>query len=356
MTYFLSQIRDNAKKKDVFLFIGFYVVISIIYYTATWIYYGGSQPANTPYFSFSAFFASSGIQFLVCFLLTLPIWYVVIVKMKSQNLRYTLVSHLLFLPLFMGAAYVILFENQSQWITYWEICGYSRIWSLYLLFMFYILQFGLIHAYVYQKRYKLELQDKAALRETALQSQITALKAQLSPHFLHNLFNSVNASIPPENERTRELIIQLSDLFRYQNKASQSDFVPIKEEIQFLKDYLALMKVRLKERLQIQFDIDPSVLDREIPPMLLQPLIENAVTHGISPKVGVSTLKITILENEGKLNFTIADTGIGVKEGASFFSKGLGLTNTRLRLEKIYNSELIITENHPSGLIINFTI
>jgi LytS/YehU family sensor histidine kinase len=240
------------------------------------------------------------------------------------------------------------------WEMYWG--GFKVVWTLYNFTLFYLVQFALIHAYSYFKKFKMEQKDKAQLREAVLQSEITALKSQLNPHFLHNLFNSINATIPPENERTRELIVQLSDLFRYQNYASQHEFVTIKEEMEFIKSYLELMQVRLKERLKFSFDIPTTFFDYKIAPMLLQPLVENAVTHGIASKVEPSSLVIKIEEKDNKLHYTIADTGLGISDKNAIYAKGIGLSNTKMRLQKIYNAELIIEDNLPSGTKISFAI
>lgn len=351
-----KEIHQYVSKKDVVLFLSFYFFSTIIYYTASWISWGGFQPGHPSYFHLEEFFASGGAQFLISFFITIPIWYITAVVLRTYKLKIQLLSHLLFLPLYIVACYFLLLWTTKifGWAMYWG--GYKVIWTLYTFMLFYFVQFGFIHAYGYFKRFKKEEKEKAILRETTLKSEITALKSQLNPHFLHNLFNSINATIPPENERTKELIIQLSDLFRYQNYASQNEFVTIKEEIDFIRSYLELMQIRLKERLQFSFEVPKSVYNREIAPMLLQPLVENAINHGIAPKIKPSSLTIKIEEITGHLHFSIEDTGVGIPNKVTIFSEGLGLSNTQMRLEKMYNSELIIEDNFPSGTKISFTI
>ncbi|MFK7750833.1 MAG: sensor histidine kinase [Kordia sp.] len=265
-------------------------------------------------------------------------------------------SHLAFLPIYIAACYFSLLGVTKifGWAMYWG--GYKVIWTLYTFMLFYLVQFGFIHAYGYFKRFKKEEKEKAILREITLKSEITALKSQLNPHFLHNLFNSINATIPKENERTRELIIQLSDLFRYQNYASQNETVTIKEEIDFIQSYLELMQIRLKERLHFSFKVDEEVYQYKIVPMLLQPLVENAVNHGIASKITPSTLIIKIEKQNDRLHVSIEDTGIGIATKENVFTTGLGLSNTKMRLEKIYNTELKIEDNLPTGTKISFTI
>ncbi|MEZ4859335.1 MAG: histidine kinase [Flavobacteriaceae bacterium] len=343
-------------KKEALLFLGFYMVSVLIYYTASWISWGGFNSGHPPYFDLEEFFAAAGAQFIISFLVTIPIWFITAILLKKYPLKIRLLSHLLFLPLYISICYFSLASVTKVfgWAMYFG--GYKTVWTLYMLLLFYLVQFGFIHAYGYFKKFKKEEKEKAILRETTLKSEITALKSQLNPHFLHNLFNSINATIPPENERTRELIVQLSDLFRYQNYASQNDFVTIKEELDFINSYLELMQIRLKERLNFSFKVSEKLYPRKIAPMLLQPLVENAINHGIAAKTDASTLVIRIKEKESQLHCSIEDTGIGIKNKEVIFSRGLGLTNTKMRLEKIYHSELKIEDNLPSGTKISFTI
>lgn len=346
----------NLTIKDSIRFIVFYFVTTLIYYTASWISWGAFNGGHPDYFDVEEFFASGGAQFVISFIITIPIWYFTSVWMKHKTLKIRLLSHLIFLPIYVALSYFILkgVTILFGWAMYYV--GYRTIWTFYIFMLFYVVQFALIHGYAYFKKFKKEEQEKALLRETTLKSEITALKSQLNPHFLHNLFNSINATIPPENERTRELIIQLSDLFRYQNYASQNDFVSLKEELDFIKSYLELMQLRLKERLTFSFDVPKELYNHKIAPMLLQPLVENAVNHGIATKTTPSSLKIKIVENNGRLHYSIEDTGIGIVDKNIIFSKGLGLSNTKMRLSKIYNSELKVEDNLPSGTKISFAI
>ncbi|RZS99463.1 sensor histidine kinase [Aquimarina brevivitae] len=346
----------DIKRKPILKFILFYCIAAVFHYTATWIYYGAFQEGHPPYFHIEEFFSAAGCRFLYSLLLTIPIWYIVVNIIYPKSVLIAYLSHLLFLPLFTIGVYQMLAFTKSYfgWVFIWNRTG--TVWTIYLIAVFYLLQFVVIHAYQYHQAYKIALQEKAELKQAALQSQVTALKAQLNPHFLHNLFNSINLSIPQENEHTRELIIALSDLFRYQNKASQKDLVLLRDELEFIQNYLNLIKIRLKERLEFEVSVHEELLDAKIPPMILQPLVENAITHGIAPKVGTSKLSIAISKSNAKLHFEIADTGKGIKEGIDFWNKGLGLKNTRLRLKQLYNADLSVLPNTPTGTKVSFVI
>lgn len=356
MVNVIHNLKKTVDKQDIKLFVGFYVISTIIYYTATWISWGTYQNGFLSFFDVEEFFAAAGTQFMVSFLVTIPIWYTTEVLLKDYSLQVKLASHLFFLPLFILVCYYgqLGVTKLFGWAMFWG--GKYIVWTLYNLMLFYLVQFGFIHAYNYFKKLKKEEQEKSELRELALKSEMTAMKAQLNPHFLHNLFNSINASIPPEQERIRELIIQVSDLFRYQNYASQKDFVTIGEEIIFLENYLQLLKMRLKERLNYSFEVPSQVKEMKIAPMLLHPIVENAIIHGIAPKIEPSTLRLRITQTAEKLNISIEDTGIGISDKSHILKLGLGLSNTKLRLNKMYHADLLIEDNWPTGTKVSFQL
>jgi signal transduction histidine kinase len=349
-------MKEIFDRKEAKLFVTFYVLSTFIFYTASWISYGAFSAGHPSYFNIEEFLSAAGVQFGVSFLLTIPIYYIVFVYQKNAKLTSQLALHAFFIPIYLICTYlcVLWIKKYFGWVMNWG--GYSTVWTFYFLLLFYLVQFGLMHSYSYFKRLKKEETEKTLLREAVLQSQIIALKSQLNPHFLHNLFNSINATIPPENERTRELIVQLSDLFRYQNYASQNEFVTLKEELDFIEIYLELMKIRLKERLNYSIEVTSDLFGLKIIPMLLQPLIENAIIHGIAPKLEPSNLVVRITQIAGKLHFSIEDTGIGFNDRQNYLKRGLGLSNTKLRLNKICESDLIIEDNLPTGTKISFTI
>jgi LytS/YehU family sensor histidine kinase len=241
-------------------------------------------------------------------------------------------------------------------LGYGHLQGTGMVWDIFIPAMFYILQFGIFHSYQYYQDNQKNLQLKAALSEAALKSELAALKAQLNPHFLYNVFNTISASVPPEEERTREMIAELSDLFRYQLKASKSDLVPLREELEFVKSYLDLEKARYGDRLQVCIDVPASLYDQAVPPMILQPLVENSIKHGIASLIGGGQISIRIRNQGAGIEFEVADTGVGVADKSKRFNTGLGLTNTKLRLEKQYGSEMMISDNTPRGLKIAFAI
>ncbi|NVO31655.1 sensor histidine kinase [Hymenobacter lapidiphilus] len=345
-------------RRDVGWLALFYLVAALLDRTTVWLLWGGWQTSGTgqpAYLDPSELMASSGLDFLLRFLLSLPISYLVATRLHQLSLGRQLLAYSM-----LGMVFVVLAGQLSAQLKAWfgweELFGGRLgIYAYYVTALFYCLQLGLILLLVHVRKYKRAVHEQAQLRDALTRSQLAALKAQLNPHFIHNTFNSINAAIEPANERARELIIDLSDLFRYQHAGAQQELVTVAEEIEFLTKYLGLVQRRFQDRLHVSFAVEQAALTRRMPPMLLQPLVENAVQHGITPTIGACAIHLSVqLGAADRLLFTVADTGAGLP--AQGMRPGLGLRNTQLRLEKLCNSALHITSNEPRGVRVEFSL
>lgn len=292
-----------------------------------------------------------------CFkiLFTIPLWWLYFRKLTAWPLERKALLHLLTAPIYIYTT-IVCFYAVADALEIPRLRGYGQIWDYYISFLLYVVQFGIFHAYSYHKNLQRQQKLEAELRQAALQSELTALKAQINPHFLYNTFNTISASLPPEQENTRELLAELSDMFRYQLQASKVELVKVSEEVAFAKKYLDLEKARMGSRLHVHISVAEDALQVPIPPMILQPLVENSVKHGIAPLVEGGVVSITVKKNGALLYFEIADTGIGIANKQKSESDGIGLKNTMLRLEKMYNTKLLIEQNLPKGTKISFNI
>lgn len=341
--------------KEYAFIIGFYLLSSSSYYVTLWANRQDyTKGENDPIFNIAGF-GDQAFDYAFKLLLTIPIWWLIFRQVKHWKLWQRLSLHIVFLPIFV-LVWQRVFYIFADYFGYGHLSGSGQVWDIYIPGLFYILQFGIFHAYEYYVDNQNKLKLEAELRESVLKSELSALKAQLNPHFLYNVFNTISASLPPEQEKTREMIANLSDLFRYQLRASQSETVPLKDELDFVKQYLDLEKARFENRLKISIAVDERLMDRPIPPMILQPLVENAIKHGISGAIEGGEVAISITKQGDKLYFEIADTGIGIKDKSQLMNTGVGLTNTKLRLEKMFNSAMQFTDNQPSGLKVSFSI
>ena len=330
---------------------------SLLYRIVLW--YSGNNYATEGFWGWAnpkGYWNMSGMQYVFYFFASLLIWFIGVYLLKYKTNTVQILAVTLMIPI---VVYLVR-EGRYAFIDATGKTRYLRgpgvVWDWYIPSLFMMIQFGCFFVYRYFKENQKKLKLEGELRTAALKSELSAIKAQLNPHFLYNIFNTISASVPAENEKTRNMIAELSDLFRYQLKASQTEKVTIREELEFVEKYLKLEKERFQERLNVEINVEDSIKDELIPPMLLQPLVENSIKHGLASLVEGGTISISIKKENGKLMFEIADTGVGVKDKERIFETGIGLTNTKLRLEKMYNAHLRLSDNTPSGLKINFSI
>lgn len=192
----------------------------------------------------------------------------------------------------------------------------------------------------------MELSKIEQIREMANKSEIKALQTQINPHFLFNALNAITSCIRINPDKARELTINLASYLRY-NLELNDEFIDIKKELKQVKDYVEIEKARFGNKLNIIYDIDD--VDVKIPSLLIQPLVENAIVHGILKDKGTGTVSISVKRKNEKVKITIIDNGIGISEDIiervysdTMLENKIGLYNVHLRLKLIYGEGLII--------------
>lgn len=182
---------------------------------------------------------------------------------------------------------------------------------------------------------KLEEQERLLI-----QARLEALASQINPHFLFNTLNSVSSLIRLNPEQARIMVMRLSRIMRGRLR-NQDHFAPLRDELAFIEDYLSIELVRFGNKLRVVKHIDPATLDMLVPSMLLQPLIENSIKHGISSKVDGGTVTIRTAEKNGRLSIEVEDDGVGIAEAdlAGILHKGIGVSNVKERLKVLYNQD-----------------
>jgi sensor histidine kinase YesM len=228
-------------------------------------------------------------------------------------------------------------------ITQWESVITGGFFGL-LAFTISILIFS-------QQQAKLRLKEQQLALQQARMSQ---LQSQIEPHFLFNTLAHVQAYIHTNPAQANELLNHLTQLMRVSLKRTKEDnpllIVPLSEEISALQHYLAIQSMRLGARLQINWQVEDICLAQAVPPLLLQPLVENAIVHGIEPLAEGGQLSINIHCDAHGLHIEISDTGMGMEKDTPL---GLGLTNLQQRLAFHYGDRAnLIATNRPSGGVI----
>lgn len=297
------------------------------------------------------------INFTLKFLLIIPVYGLIFFYLRSWKLLYTVVVHLVIGPLYV-IIWIHLFYAICDSLEIGHLIGAGSVWDYYISGLIYIIQFSIFHIYDAYVQIIKQKEKENQLVTTAHKNEMNALMAQIQPHFLFNTLNSISASVPSNLEHTREMIAQLADTFRYGLRATQEELVPLKDELKFLQDCLNLEKERFGDRLQVAYAVDESLMEQKIPPMLLQPIIENAVKHGITKSIEGGVIVINISTANNKINFIVKDTGAGVngKNSTEMLSSGIGLSNTQKRLYYLFGESINIQPNEPKGAIVSFSI
>lgn len=179
---------------------------------------------------------------------------------------------------------------------------------------------------------------ESQMTQQLIQAELRALRAQINPHFLFNSLNTIASLIVSDPEKAESMTVRLAHIFRYVLTHSDRSLASLEEEIDFLRTYLSIEQVRFGERLAVEFDLDPLTTSAVVPSLILQPLVENAIKHGIAPKIGRSRLVIRARRERKMLLLSVLDDGVGLPADPVIQrnSSGVGLNNIRERLQTMY--------------------
>jgi len=216
-----------------------------------------------------------------------------------------------------------------------------------------------VHALDYQRESQERELTAAQLQTQLAEAQLEALQRQLHPHFLFNTLNTIAALMHRDVHAADEMLVQLSDLLRLTLDRVGTQQVPLNDEVDFLRKYLEIEQTRFGDRLQVNIDVDPEVLDAPVPNLILQPLVENALRHGVGPRVSGGRVDVNARPVDGSLMLTVRDNGVGVSpDKLNAFYSGVGLSNTRSRLENLYGERHRFEFQTPpgGGLVVTIVI
>jgi len=198
---------------------------------------------------------------------------------------------------------------------------------------------GICYALDYYRKYREREFQATRLEAQLAQAQLDTLRMQLHPHFLFNTLNNIVGLVRDnKNGAAVSMLVGLSDLLRHTLEHSARQEVELREELSFIKLYLSIQEMRFSDRLRIEFDIDPATTKALVPNLILQPLTENALRHGIARRADSGLLRITSAAENGHLRLTVYDDGAGLPDNWQLKgSMGIGLANTAARLQQLYD-------------------
>jgi LytS/YehU family sensor histidine kinase len=205
---------------------------------------------------------------------------------------------------------------------------------------------GIAHGFIYAREYHAkrisELRLRSLLSESELartDAELQALKAELNPHFLFNALNTVSSLMHTRVDEARRVVAHLSALLQRVLESGGLQEVTLEEEVEFVRLYLEIEQARFGEALRITYDLHPGTLRARVPHLLIQPLVENAVKHGLRPRGGTGQVRVSARRAGGFLEVTVADDGVGPAHATPEDGTGTGLANMRERLRQMYGDE-----------------
>jgi sensor histidine kinase YesM len=331
------------------------------------IHYGSpSQPVQ-----WKNLFSAQAVIYSWAILLPLIVFFARRFRFEQRNWWRVLPSQVagtvIFLLLYR-AIYSILYKivhpervaEQGGFLAF-TLMQFIRNWVLDLPTYFFVL--SSIYMVDFYRRFQAEQLKSSELKAALATSQLNALKMQIHPHFLFNTLNSISALMHEDVKAADKMVARLGDFLRMTLESSGDREVSLKQEIDFVRHYLEIESVRFQDRLVVKMNIDPETLAARVPNLIIQPIVENAIKHGISQQTNMGSLSISSKRRGDKLQIQVEDSGPGLKPSTSNGNGkgktgGIGLANTRARLAHLYeeNYRFEIKNAVPHGVIVTLEI
>lgn len=291
--------------------------------------------------------------------LFVPILYWITVRLTAGSSR---IMFWLAICLILPVVVVFIRQTAASLIITWALVGYKDFatlmhmrllinpWIWLDIIVYFAIILG-IQVAEYQRKNRLNEQECERLHVQLIQSQLNALRSQLRPHFLFNTLNTISTLILKEdNAEARRMLFLLHNLLTTTVFENERQEVALEEELRFVHQYLEIEKVRFKDKLEVDEDIDRDTLRARVPNFLLQPIVENAIYHAIAPKVSHGTIRIISKKENGQLSLVVEDNGPGMAAERKKSKEGIGLKITKERLRHLFGDNCAFElENVLSG-------
>jgi two-component system, LytTR family, sensor kinase len=286
-----------------------------------------------------------GTHWLKAFLSLPIVWFVERYPFTTKSWKSGVLLHLLALVLYTAAFLLIrphvvptvYYGDTPRVISFWQ-ANYIALRS-FLLDIIYGFLLTLLGAYLWQYVVRLRNTEimQARLQTRLMRAELHALKMQLQPHFLFNTLHTISNLAPVDSGKVQVMIARLGELLRISLEHVSSESVPLRRELEFLSSYIEIERIRFEDRLKVVTDVDEESMNAEVPNMILQPLVENAIHHGINKKVHGGMITIHAKRQSNRVRIEIADDGGASAEQSRGW--GIGLSNTNARLEQLFGTD-----------------
>ncbi|MEO8672364.1 MAG: histidine kinase [Tahibacter sp.] len=246
-----------------------------------------------------------------------------------------------------------------RWPTFVDTWTTSLVYQVFTFAIAYMLILTVIYLLDARDRIARQMTEAARLNEELSKAQLTALRRQLEPHFMYNTLNTIAGLVRDQrNQAAVNMIVGLSEFLRRATEDSHRAQVTLAEEVEYLQRYLDIQKVRFGDRLLVNLDIPDELLHAKVPNLLLQPLVENAIKHGISKRLAGGTIRIIGTSRQSALSLTVSNDGPCSQEDLDATHTGVGLGNLRTRLQILHGdqSELVLKRVGTGGVEVVVTL
>lgn len=242
--------------------------------------------------------------------------------------------------IFFSLAYMVLRAWVGQWQSQAVFQGVFKTllvktWHFNLLIYWVIVVVS--HAFDYYRKYRERELRTSELEKHLAQAKLQALQMQLNPHFLFNTLHSISSLMHKDVEAADRMIARLSDLLRAALEGAGTQQVTLRQELDLLQLYLSIEQIRFGTRLTVKMNIAPDTLGAQVPNLILQPLVENAIRHGIEPRARPGCIELCAHRQDTSLALVVSDNGAGLDQNGAI-KEGVGLSNTRARLREMYGA------------------
>jgi two-component system LytT family sensor kinase len=239
--------------------------------------------------------------------------------------------------------------NPGYKMTYWRVLYFFATFKGHINLLTYWVIVALNHGFYYYEQSRVRELAWSRMEADLANAQLQVLNMQLHPHFLFNTLNSISTLISEDPHAARQMVLKLSDLLRASLNKIDQPAVPLQQELELLDCYISIEQTRFKDRLTIEKEIDSAALACEVPTMILQPLVENAVRHGIAKHRQADRISIVAQRVNGRLLLEVRNCIGSVENGGPQPARRIGLANTRARLEQLYKQYSFEIANRQGG-------
>lgn len=322
--------------KSISVYFGLWILIAGIHFSIFYIFYGFPVEISLA--------DSLTFNFLFC-IIGILMWYIVRYSIPDKTNRTNIiVNHVTFLALILliwnGLPYWFLNYFFGSFKPYGELLNISIPYRLISGTLFYALLGMAYYLIIYYSNLQEKVKTESRLRELLKETELNMLKSQINPHFLFNSLNSISSLTITNPEKARDMVIKLSDFLRYSVSTNTTRFTTLQNELANIQRYLEIEKIRFGEKLQFEFILEGACKDHKVPLMLLQPLFENAIKHGVYESTEQVKIEMDCKYTSGYLEIVIMndfDPNAHARKGT-----GLGLKNIRERLRLIYKTDTLL--------------